>query len=174
MASRLPDDEKSLHALGSATEYPTDYDPGLLETFSNRHSERDYWVLLECFEFTSLCPVTGQPDWATLLIRYIADKTMVESKSLKLYLNSFRNRGDFHEDVVNIILNDLRRLLSPRYIEILGIFHPRGGIAIHPFANWGSESPRIDAAGETYSDLARRRRDELALNEVLNAGKHFG
>jgi len=173
MATKLPDDEKGLRALGSTAEYPTDYNPGLLESFANRHADRDYWVLLECFEFTSLCPVTGQPDWATLLIRYVADKKMVESKSLKLYLNSFRNRGDFHEDVVNTILNDLRTLLAPRYLEVFGIFHPRGGIAIHPFANWGSETSRIDCPGETYVDFARKRRDELSLTESLQAGKHL-
>src|SRR5512146_2268006 len=123
--SRAPHD---LKALGATTDYPDTYTREVLEVFDNRHPERDFWTLLECLEFTSLCPITGQPDWATVYIRYIADRKMVESKALKLYLHGFRNRGDFHEDVVNIILNDLRDLMQPRYIEVLGIFHPRGGI----------------------------------------------
>ena len=93
-------------------------------------------VTLHCPEFTTLCPITGQPDFATILINYIPNVRMVESKSLKLYLFSFREHGDFHEDVVNIILNDLVELMDPKYIEVRGIFNPRGGISIFPFANW--------------------------------------
>lgn len=132
---RTEQDLDSLSLLGSNhTEYPTDYDPTLLETFDNKHSGRHYLVSLVCPEFTSLCPKTGQPDFAKIIINYIPRVKMVESKSLKLYLFSFRNHGDFHEDCVNIILNDLRNLMDPLYIEVLGIFTPRGGIAIHPFA----------------------------------------
>ncbi|PLX95814.1 MAG: NADPH-dependent 7-cyano-7-deazaguanine reductase QueF [Desulfuromonas sp.] len=167
------DHTKHLNALGRNTDYPDSYDPSALEVFDNRHPDRDFWTLLECVEFTSLCPITGQPDWATVLIRYIAGTKMVESKSLKLYLHSFRNRGDFHEDVINIILNDLRDLMQPRYIEVLGIFHPRGGIAIHPFVNWGCDLPRRDASGETYADFARQRRDGQLLSETLQLGKHL-
>ncbi len=124
--------------LGSnKTTYTNTYDPSVLETFVNKHPERDYWVTFDCPEFTSLCPMTGQPDFATLTIRYIPSKQMVESKSLKLYLFSFRNHGDFHEDCVNLILNDLVALMKPRYIEVLGTFNPRGGISIIPFANYG-------------------------------------
>lgn len=124
--------------LGSnQTTYTNTYDPSVLETFVNKHPERDYWVTFDCPEFTSLCPMTGQPDFATLTIRYIPGKQMVESKSLKLYLFSFRNHGDFHEDCVNLILNDLVALMKPRYIEVLGTFNPRGGISIIPFANYG-------------------------------------
>lgn len=129
-----------IKGLGSKhTEYPTDYDAGLLEAFDNKHPERDYLVTLHCPEFTSLCPKTGQPDFAKIIINYIPDRRMVESKSLKLYLFSFRNHGDFHEDCINIIMNDLRALMQPRYIEVIGIFTPRGGIAIHPYANWADE-----------------------------------
>ena len=132
---RTEQDLDSLSLLGSShTEYPTDYDPTLLETFDNKHPGRHYLVSLVCPEFTSLCPKTGQPDFAKIIINYIPRVKMVESKSLKLYLFSFRNHGDFHEDCVNIILNDLRNLMDPLYIEVLGIFTPRGGIAIHPFA----------------------------------------
>ena len=140
---RTPDQLQGVTHLGSkATEYPTDYDPSLLQTFNNLHPERDYLVSLDCPEFTSLCPKTGQPDFAKIIINYIPDQSMVESKSLKLYLFSFRNHGDFHEDCVNIILNDLRKLMQPRYIEVIGLFTPRGGIAIHPYANWADEAHR--------------------------------
>ncbi|MCM1028744.1 MAG: preQ(1) synthase [Pseudoflavonifractor sp.] len=135
--------EKELEGVSSLgqshTSYPTDYAPELLETFVNKHPETEYLVTFNCPEFTSLCPKTGQPDFARIIINYIPRERMVESKSLKLYLFSFRNHGDFHEDCVNIILNDLRRLMDPRYIEVLGIFTPRGGISIYPFANWGDD-----------------------------------
>ena len=117
--------------------YPTEYAPEILETFDNKHPENEYLVSFLCPEFTSLCPKTGQPDFAKILINYIPRVKMVESKSLKLYLFSFRNHGDFHEDCVNIIMKDLVALMDPKYIEVKGIFTPRGGIAIHPFANYG-------------------------------------
>lgn len=138
-----------LRSLGAGhTEYPVDYDPALLETFDNAHPGREYLVTLDCPEFTSLCPKTGQPDFGHIIISYIPRQRMVESKSLKLYLFSFRNHGDFHEDCVNIILNDLWELMDPRYIEVRGIFMPRGGISIYPFAC------RADAEHE---ELRRRR-----------------
>ena len=96
-----------------------------------------YFVKLNCEEFTCVCPVTHQPDFATLKIRYIPDEKLVESKSLKLYLTSFRNVGTFHEDVVNRIADDLIKLLNPRYFEIEGLFKVRGGISIEPFVNFG-------------------------------------
>lgn len=119
--------------------YPQDYAPELLETFDNKHPDREYAVTFDCPEFTTLCPKTGQPDFGHLRISYIPREKMVESKSLKLYLFSFRNHGDFHEDCVNIILNDLFRLMNPKYIEVKGVFMPRGGISIYPFANRGDE-----------------------------------
>ncbi len=119
------------------TKYDYVYNPGILEAFDNKHPENEYVVTLDCPEFTSLCPVTGQPDFGHILIKYIPRVRMVESKSLKLYLFSFRNRGDFHEDCVNIIMKDLIKLMDPRYIEVIGLFNPRGGIAIKPFANYG-------------------------------------
>lgn len=116
--------------------YPTDYAPEVLEAVGNRHS-RDYFVKFNCPEFTSLCPLTHQPDFATVYISYIPDKLIVESKSLKLYLFSFRNHGDFHEDCMNIVMDDLIKLLDPRYIEVWGKFTPRGGISIDPWCNYG-------------------------------------
>ena len=107
--------------------YPTDYAPQLLETFENKHPENEYVVNFDCPEFTTLCPKTGQPDFGHIYISYIPRQRMVESKSLKLYLFSFRNHGDFHEDCVNIIMKDLWKLMDPKYIEVRGLFMPRGG-----------------------------------------------
>ena len=130
--------KENLTLLGSNhTEYKTDYDPSLLETFSNKHPDNDYFVKFNCPEFTSLCPITGQPDFATIYISYVPDKLMVESKSLKLYLFSYRNHGDFHEDCVNKIMKDLIALLDPKYIEVTGKFLPRGGLSIDPYCNYG-------------------------------------
>ena len=111
-----------LTLLGSKTEYRQDYAPEVLESFVNKHPGNDYWVRFNCPEFTSLCPITGQPDFAEIRISYLPDVKMVESKSLKLYLFSFRNHGDFHEDCVNIIMKDLIKLMDPKYIEVTGIF----------------------------------------------------
>ncbi len=101
-----------------------------LETFPNRHLKRDYTVTLETDEFTCVCPVTGQPDFASLTIEYVPDRKIVESKSLKLYLESFRNEGAFHEHVTNTILDDLVKALAPRWCVVRGEFAARGGIAI--------------------------------------------
>ena len=98
--------------LGEATEYPTSYSPKLLEHFPNRNPAAEAWTTFICTEFTSLCPKTNQPDFAKIYINYIADKKMVESKSLKLYLFSFRNHGDFHEDCIQKICDDLVKLMS--------------------------------------------------------------
>jgi len=143
-------EQNSLRLLGNKTEYKQDYTPEVLETFVNKHPENDYWVRLHCLEFTSLCPITGQPDFATILIDYIPDLRMVESKSLKIYLFSFRNHGAFHEDCINIIRNDLVRLMEPKYLEITGLFSPRGGISIHPYCNYGKP-------GTEYEALAKNR-----------------
>ncbi len=141
---------KKLTLLGNKTEYRQDYAPEVLEAFDNKHRENDYWVTFDCPEFTSLCPITGQPDYATIRIDYIPDAKMVESKSLKLYLFGFRNHGAFHEDCVNIIMKDLIKLMNPKYIEVTGYFTPRGGIRIFPFSNYGKE-------GTKYEKLAEQR-----------------
>jgi 7-cyano-7-deazaguanine reductase len=101
-----------------------------LETFPNHHPERDYWVTMHTEEFTCVCPLTGQPDFAKLQIRYIPEKLVLESKSLKLYLHSFRNQGTFHEHVVNVILDDIVTALAPRSCKITADFAVRGGIGI--------------------------------------------
>lgn len=141
-------ENEGLKLLGKKTEYLTDYNPNILETFENKHPENDYWVQFNCPEFTTLCPITGQPDFAEIKIMYLPDHKMVESKSLKLYLFSFRNHGDFHEDCVNTIMNDLVQLMKPKYIEVLGLFTPRGGISIYPYANYGKPNTKYEKLAE--------------------------
>ncbi len=126
-----------LKSLGKTTAYKYDYSPEFLEAIPNVNSHRDYFVTLTSDEFTCLCPITHQPDYATIKIRYVPDAKLVESKSLKLYLTSFRNHGTFHEEVVNTIADDLIKLLEPRYLEVEGLFNVRGGISIVPFVNFG-------------------------------------
>ena len=99
-----------------------------LETFPNPNAERDYEIVMECPEFTCLCPKTGQPDFAKITISYVPDRLCVELKSLKLYLWSYRNEGAFHEAVTNQILNDLVLALKPRRMEVFSDFFVRGGI----------------------------------------------
>ena len=137
-----------LKSLGKSTGYEFSYSPEVLETFENQHPGNDYWVKFNCPEFTSLCPITGQPDFAAIYISYIPDVKMVESKSLKLYLFSFRNHGGFHEDCVNIIMKDLIKLMDPRYIEVWGKFTPRGGISIDPYCNFGKLETKFAAMAE--------------------------
>ena len=150
---------EELSLLGNQhTKYADNYSPDLLETFENAHPDNEYVVTFDCPEFTTLCPKTGQPDFGHIYISYIPRNRMVESKSLKLYLFSFRNHGDFHEDCVNIIMKDLWNLMEPRYIEVRGIFMPRGGISIYPFANM---------ADEEHQELANKRRHDI-LKENIN------
>lgn len=148
MSGRKDEELQGITLLGNQNnQYDDKYNPTILEAFDNKHPNRDYFVKFNCPEFTSLCPKTGQPDFATIYISYIPDEKMVESKSLKLYLFSFRNHGDFHEDCVNIIMNDLIELMDPRYIEVWGKFTPRGGISIDPYVNYGK-------LGTKYEEIA--------------------
>ena len=101
-----------------------------LETFPNHHPKRDYMVTMHTEEFTCVCPLTGQPDFAKIKIQYIPDKLILESKSLKLYLQSFRNEGAFHEHITNVILDDIVAALAPRWCKITADFTVRGGIGI--------------------------------------------
>jgi len=127
----------------SHTDYPVTYSPEVLEAFPNKNPSKEAWTTFLCTEFTSLCPKTNQPDFARIYINYIADKTMVESKSLKLYLFSFRNHGDFHEDCVQKICDDLQKLMKPKFLEVIGEFTPRGGIAIYPYASASNSSAKF-------------------------------
>ena len=129
-----------LRNLGKVTDYKFEYSPDFLEAIENKNIGKNYFVKLTSEEFTCVCPITHQPDFAKIIIRYIPDEKLVESKSLKLYLTSFRNTGIFHEEVVNKIANDLIKLLNPKYLEVQGIFSVRGGIAINPFVNFGRDN----------------------------------
>ena len=151
-----------LKQLGEKTEYKFEYRSDLLEAFENKHPENEYFVKFNCPEFTALCPITGQPDFATIYLSYIPAKKLVESKSLKLYLFSFRNHGAFHEDCVNTIMNDLVKLLKPNYIEVWGKFLPRGGLSIDPYCNYGKP-------GTKYEKMAWYRLQNHDMNpETIN------
>lgn len=140
---RNKEELKGITFLGNQnTKYENDYNPNVLEVFDNKHQDNDYFVKFNCPEFTSLCPMTGQPDFATIYISYVPNVKMVESKSLKLYLFSFRNHGDFHEDCMNIIMKDLIKIMKPKYIEVWGKFTPRGGISIDPYCNYGEKDTK--------------------------------
>lgn len=156
-------ENEGLKSLGKKTNYEFNYTPEVLEKFNNKHVENDYFIKFNCPEFTSLCPITGQPDFATIYISYIPDIYCVESKSLKLYLFSFRNHGDFHEDCVNIIMKDLIKLLNPRYIEVWGKFLPRGGLSIDPYANYGMPNTKYEKMAEY-----RMMNHDLNLEKVDN------
>lgn len=124
-----PHDELNL-LRGGENRYPASPDEAELETFANAYPDRDYVIQFDCPEFTSLCPITGQPDFATLTIEYTAGRRCIESKSLKLYLFSFRNQGSFSEQIVNRVLDDLVAACEPRWMKVTGDFTPRGGIGI--------------------------------------------
>lgn len=141
---------KSLKLGSKSTNYKNQYDPKLLEAIDNQNSEQDAWITFVCTEFTSLCPKTNQPDFAKIFINYIADKKMVESKSLKLYLFSFRNHGDFHEDCIQKICNDIVKSIKPKYIEVIGEFTPRGGISIFPYSSYSNTKKK-------YKDIKDQR-----------------
>jgi 7-cyano-7-deazaguanine reductase len=154
MSGRNNQETNGITLLGNeGTKYEMNYNPAILESFVNKHLENDYFVKFNCPEFTSLCPITGQPDFATITISYVPNVNMVESKSLKLYLFSFRNHGDFHEDCVNVIMKDLIKLMNPKYIEVWGKFTPRGGISIDPYCNYGQVNTKWE---------------EIAFNRLAN------
>ena len=151
----------NLKQLGSKkTEYPSSPEKAKLEAFKNRYPKTDYLIPFVCNEFTTLCPITNQPDFAKIEIVYVADKQCLESKSFKLYLFSFRNHGEFHEDVVNRMFNDLWKLLDPRYMRVWADFNARGGISIKPMVIKfnsnisGKRREEIEKAVENYDRRA--------------------
>lgn len=162
MSGRNAEELQGVSLLGNQnTHYTDDYNPKVLETFVNKHPDNDYVVTFDAYEFTSKCPKTGQPDFAKVIISYIPREKMVESKSLKLYLFSFRNHGDFHEDCMNIIAKDLIKLMDPKYLEVRGIFSPRGGISIYPFVNYvAPDCPQ-------FQDMLQQRRLDV-LKDASN------
>ncbi len=129
----------ALKHLGKTTEYPDHPDKAELDTFENPSPGRDFLIHLHCPEFTAVCPITGQPDFATIEINYIPNELCVESKALKLYLFAFRNVGIFHEAVTNRILDDLVAATQPKYMEVVGHFSARGGISIRVNAQHGEK-----------------------------------
>ena len=149
--SRNTEELNGISLLGNQhTQYPTEYDPKILEAFDNKHHGNDYFVKFICPEFTSLCPMTGQPDFATLTLDYIPEARCVELKSLKLYIWSFRNEGCYHEAVTNRILDDLVQALEPRFMRLTAKFFVRGGIftnvvAEHRQPGW-EPAPQVDLA----------------------------
>ena len=124
----------SLTQLGAKTPLPATPAQARLEAFPNRYPDRDYTVRIDCPEFTSLCPITGQPDFGHIVIEYVPDQLCIESKSLKLYLGSYRNEGSFAESLTNRMRDDLVRACQPRRLTVTAEFTPRGGIGIRVVA----------------------------------------
>ena len=117
--------------LGNSKQsFPEKPESSILETFPNRNPDRDYWVKFDCTDFTSLCPVTGQPDFAQFHIEYVPSERCIETKSLKFYMASFRNQRDFNENITNRIFDDIRAVCSPKRLIVEGRFHSRGGISL--------------------------------------------
>ncbi|MGN1227299.1 MAG: preQ(1) synthase [Christensenellales bacterium] len=163
---REQDELEKLTNLGSgATTYDFNYKNEYLERFENKFMQNDYMVSLDAYEFTCVCPKTGQPDFAKIYINYVPDEYLVESKSLKLYLFSFRNSGTFHEDGINTIMNDLVEKLNPKYLEVLGIFAPRGGIAIYPFASYAKK-------GGGYEEMKKQRQFDV-VNSLMSNKRNY-
>jgi 7-cyano-7-deazaguanine reductase len=157
-------DTSNLTHLGSnSTKYNYDAPSAeIIETFANPHAGRKFVIGLDCLEFTSLCPMTGQPDYGKVWIDYIADELCVESKSLKLYLVAYRNHGAFHEDCINQIANDIIYKISPIAIRVYGDFNVRGGIAIKPMVfEFGdgltsNEMEKIDSLYASFDRISGR------------------
>ncbi|MHC5068549.1 MAG: preQ(1) synthase [Planctomycetota bacterium] len=151
-----PDSHLPTTSLGKRRDTPFTYTPELLEAIPFSGDDEmgvgGTWVTLAALRFTSLCPVTGQPDWAELTINYLPKNHLIESKALKEYLGSFRMHGDFHEDVCRIVVRDLAACIDPRYCEVLGLFDSRGSIAIWPYAQYAADGD------DEAQDILRHRR----------------
>lgn len=149
MTTRSKDQTAHLQALGNKTAYPSNGpSPELLEAFPNRFPNRPYIVSIEFPEFTSLCPVTGQPDFATIVVEYIPDAFCVESKSFKVYMFAYRDHQSFMESITNTILDDICNTLQPLWCRVKGLFTPRGGTNLHVFA-------------ECYKEMPQEQKDEV-------------
>jgi 7-cyano-7-deazaguanine reductase len=147
-----------LSLLGRPSKFPDAPEAATLETFKNENARRDYWITFECGEFTSMCPVTGQPDFAELEIRYVPDQLCIETKSLKYYLASFRNTRSFNEAIVNRILDDLVAACGPRRAIVHGRFAPRGGISVVVDAEYPDDATIRGEARSLNGSAAGRRR----------------
>ena len=142
------EETKNLSQLGQKAELPESPDVAVIETVPNPHPDSDYVVRFTSPEFTSICPITGQPDFAHLVIDYVPEASLVESKSLKLFLGSFRNHGAFHEDCTVAIAKRLEDVLKPRWLRIGGYWFPRGGIPIDIFYQSGSPPENLWLPGQ--------------------------
>ncbi len=131
MSKTKKTNKRGLKLLGrNVAAIPAEPSIATLETFQNAYAQRDYWIRFESHDFTSLCPVTGQPDFAAITVDYVPDKLCIETKSFKFYLASFRNTRRFNEEIVNRILEDLVKACSPRHLWVYGEFASRGGIGV--------------------------------------------
>ena len=143
-----------------------------LATFDNPSPGRDYWIRHECPEFTAVCPVTGQPDFGTIVVLYVPDRSCVELKSLKLYLWSFRDQGHYFEQVTNQILEDLVRAVQPRRMTVIGRFNVRGGIATQVVARHPQERrPRPGGQRPAARTGSRARRGQISSTQPVAARK---
>ena len=151
LTSKKPKEPK-LTLLGkSDSDIPRSPTSTALETFKNAYSQRDYRIHFESTDFTSLCPVTGQPDFASITIDYVPDKLCIETKSFKFYLSSFRNTRSFNEEIVNRILEDLVAACDPRQLWVHGEFAPRGGIGVTVEASHPSTAQHANKSNQAQS-----------------------
>ena len=152
-----PKKYSNLSLLGRPSKFPESPEAATLETFKNENARRDYWITFECGEFTSMCPVTSQPDFAELTLRYVPDQLCIETKSLKYYLASFRNTRSFNEAIVNRILDDIVAACRPRRALVHGRFAPRGGISVVVDAEYPDDSTiREESRGVDGAAIRRR------------------
>ena len=140
---------QNLTNLGKQSQIPSEPSIDILESVANPHIDTDYSIRFTCPEFTSICPITSQPDFAHITLDYVPNELIVESKSLKLYLFSYRNHGAFHEDCTISIAKDIIKTIAPKWLRIVGIWYPRGGIPIDIFYQTSKEPediliPQID------------------------------
>jgi 7-cyano-7-deazaguanine reductase len=136
--------KQNLTQLGKKTTFADSPDKAIIDTVPNPHPGTDYAIRFTCPEFTSICPITGQPDFAHIVIDYVPNKKIVESKSLKLYFFSFRNHGAFHEDCTVLIAKRLIKELSPKWLKIGGYWFPRGGMPIDVFYEYGKKPASVN------------------------------
>lgn len=143
------------------TEYPNTYNPGVLQSFENKHKDVDYVVTFDITEGTSLCPVTKQPDFFKMVVTYIPNERCLESKSAKLYNFGWRETPSYHEDIVNTTMKDIRDLIQPKLLVVKGIFSVRGGIALMPVATY------VDPNYPEYIEIERQIKTQ-AMCDALN------
>jgi 7-cyano-7-deazaguanine reductase len=142
--------------LGQNSQIPTEPNIKILDAVDNPHPDVDYLARFSCPEFTAICPVTGQPDFAYLMIDYLPKKYLLESKSLKLYLFSYRNHGAFHEDTTIQVAKDIIKTIDPKYLRIGGYWYPRGGIPIDVFYEYGKIPNGVNVPKQEFPNYKAR------------------